>query len=657
MDRIRVLPDGVANQIAAGEVVVRPASVIKELMENAVDAGASSVTVNFRDGGREMMQVVDNGCGMSPGDARLAFDRHATSKIKVADDLYKLTSFGFRGEALPSIASVSEMELGTREPDAELGVQIRISGGKFENQRDVQIPQGTQFTVRNLFYNLPARKRFLKDAATETRHIVTEFQRVALCNPEVAFTLCNNQSQIFNLPASNLRQRIVGLIGKPIATNLLEVSVDTSMIRIEGYVGRPAAAKKTNREQYLFVNGRYFRSPYFHKAVLQAYEKLVPADMQPSYFLYFTVAPDRIDVNIHPTKTEIRFDDEQALWQIVNAAVRESLGKTGVVPMMDFEMDSSLSIPVFREQAPCKFPGIGVNPDFNPFNEDYESFLSGREKQSVSSGGRAGAGAEFPGCRRTEVPGDWEALYNINSRGAGDKVESGSDSLREIDSSAYEFITGQEPTQGVLDIESGSSFKGLLPLGGRYIATALGGSLVILDAARVRERVFYERYLRMLGNNSAVSQQLLFPEKAALAPDDFALFTEREDDFYAVGFEFARAEKGVAGGADVGSGIDLEITGIPGDLPVSAAAETLHAMLSELREWGRIDPRERVERLAAVMARETAGRTSRDLNETEATTLIDELMTCDNFNYAPSGLPLMTVIGVEEIARRFRKPF
>ena len=640
MDRIRVLPDGVANQIAAGEVVVRPASVVKELMENAIDAGSSSVTVNFRDGGRELIQVIDNGCGMSCSDARLAFDRHATSKIKTAEDLYKLTSFGFRGEALPSIASVAEVELRTRECNAELGVQVRINGGKFGGQTEVQTPAGTQFTVKNLFYNIPARKRFLKDAATEARHIITEFQRVALCNPGVAFTLCNNQSPVFNLPPSNLRQRIVGVIGKNIAGNLLEVSVDTSMIRIEGFVGRPAAAKKSNREQYLFVNGRYFRSPYFHKAVLQAYEKLIPADAQPSYFLYFTIAPERIDVNVHPTKTEIRFDDEQALWQIINAAVRESLGRTGVIPMMDFEMDSSIDIPVYKERPGYRIPDIGVNPDFNPFNDDYERVVPGQSGGGAAAlAGRSGSAASGGYARRSaDAAAGWEKLYEI----PGGRDEAG-DVFDEIDSSVRDFITGEEQAeQGVLDIGSGTVMRGILPLGGRYFATALGDSLVVVDAVRARERVLYERYLRMLGNDSSVSQQLLFPEQATLAPDDHALLGGLREDLASVGYDFS-----------VQPDCGVEITGIPADLPAAAAVETFHALIARLREWGRVDSGEKSRRLAETMARDAA-RVQGALAEAETEALLDELMHCEDFNYTPSGNPLMSVITGDEIARRLK---
>lgn len=494
-DKIRVLPDGVANQIAAGEVVGRPASVVKELMENAVDAGSTVVTVNYRDGGKSLIQVVDNGCGMSDTDARLAFERHATSKIRSADDLYRLHSFGFRGEALPSIASVAEVELRTRTPYGELGTKVCIHGGRFQSQEPVQMPQGTQFSVKNLFYNTPARRRFLKEASVEARHIRTEFQRVALCNPGIAFTLCDGDAPLVQLPATNLRQRIVSAVGgREIAKNLLEVSVDTSMVRVEGFVGRPSAAKKTNREQFLFVNGRYFQSSYFRKAVLQAYDKLIPSDTQPSYFLYITIDPERIDVNVHPQKTEIRFDDEQALWQIFNAAVREALGKTGVVPLMDFEIDPSIDIPVARKGVIYREPDLGVDPSFNPFDEERKT---------------SGAGRPFPayGRRaRVRIRGErLEQLYEVDSQAIfpTDKSgETGADRLVEFDSDELEYIEGggSGAAQAAFDWEAEPVTGEVLMLGGRYCATRLREGLAVVDLPRAWERVRYERYLGMSGN-------------------------------------------------------------------------------------------------------------------------------------------------------------
>ncbi|MCC8019035.1 MAG: DNA mismatch repair endonuclease MutL, partial [Rikenellaceae bacterium] len=368
-EKIKLLPESVANQIAAGEVVNRPASVVKEMVENAVDAGSKNITVCFRDGGKSLIRIVDDGCGMDPADARMAFERHATSKITTVEDIYTLSTFGFRGEALASIASVAEVELKTRTEGHEIGTQVEINGGKFCSQTPVSCPVGSQFTVRNLFYNVPARRRFLEKSSTEARHITAEFQRVALCNPEIGFSLYDGDSLLAKLPPATLRQRVVGVIGKNISRNLLDVTADTSIVRLEGFTGRPESARQTNREQFLFINGRYFRSPYFHKAVISAYDKLIQPGTQPSYFLYLKIDPERIDVNVHPQKTEVKFTDGGDIWQIINAAVRESLAKSGAVPALDFNLDTSVQIPVAKDKVVYPHPRITANPEFNPFDK------------------------------------------------------------------------------------------------------------------------------------------------------------------------------------------------------------------------------------------------------------------------------------------------
>lgn len=638
MDKIRVLSDGVANQIAAGEVVGRPASVVKELLENAVDAGSSSITVNFKEGGRSLIQVVDNGCGMSETDARLAFERHATSKIQTTEDLYRLATFGFRGEALPSIASVSETELRSRPCDREIGTRVVIQGGSFVEQGPVQTPQGTQLLIKNLFYNVPARRKFLKEPHIEARHLTAEFQRVVLCNPHIAFSLYNNDNLVYNLPAANLRQRIAGVHGKPLANNLLDVSVDTSIVRIEGFVGHPSVARKTNKEQYFFVNGRYFRSPYFHKAVLKAYEKLIAPETQPPYFLYLTLDADRIDVNVHPSKTEIKFDDEQAMWQILNAAVRESLGKLGVVPLMDFEMDPSLDIPVYREGTPYKIPDTGANPDFNPFVEEKKSASFPVSRPSGPRSGPSG------------IPDGWQELYEMDS--AADLRDSGRDRTEavgevfsdEVDPSLIEFIEEgpSEAVQGMLEIEPGDGFSGLLRLGDRLYATSLGDSLVVVDVLRARERVLYERYMRMLGNNAAVSQQLLFPERVELGADDMALLGEMEDELQALGFEF-RADGPEA----------VEVTGLAPELSVGRLAETFRELIGRFRENTSAPRTDRLERLAVVMARQGAS-SDRKVAEGAVAPLLEELFECENKNYTPQGQPVLVWISGAELAQRLK---
>ncbi|MFR9554357.1 MAG: DNA mismatch repair endonuclease MutL, partial [Rikenellaceae bacterium] len=370
-DKIKLLPEVVANQIAAGEVVNRPASVVKEMMENSIDAGASCIIVNFREGGGDLIQIVDDGCGMSPNDARMAFDRHATSKIKEANDVYALSTFGFRGEALASIAAVSQVELRTRQEHDSVGTLTTVGGGEYQGQEPIMCETGSQFFVRNLFYNVPARRRFMDRISTSTNQIKAEFRRIALCNPNIHFELYANDSPLFNLPPATLASRIVDVVGRSIKQNLLECGASTSIAKLKGYIGRPAAAKKSNNDQYLFVNGRFFRSPYFTKAVLKGYEKLIPATSTPSYFLYLEVDADRIDVNVHPQKTEVKFADDDAIWQIIVAAVRESLAKTGAVPMMDFDHESLIDIPVMQDRDIVRTPAAFSSGGYNPFAEGY----------------------------------------------------------------------------------------------------------------------------------------------------------------------------------------------------------------------------------------------------------------------------------------------
>ncbi|MGE4567850.1 MAG: DNA mismatch repair endonuclease MutL, partial [Bacteroidales bacterium] len=364
---IQLLPESVANQIAAGEVVQRPASVVKELLENSVDAGAFSISLVLREAGKNLIQVIDNGCGMSGEDARLSFERHATSKIREAADLFSLHTFGFRGEALPSIASVSEVIMESRRQEDELGVQIRVAASVASPAEPVHCPTGTQISVKNLFYNTPARRRFLKGNATELKHIINEFQRVALTHPEIAFSLHHNQQEIYHLPASNYRQRIVQLFGKQINANLVPVNADTQVVKISGFISKPEYAKKSSGEQFFFVNGRFVRSPFLHKAVTRAYDELLGQELYPTYFLYLDVDPEALDVNIHPTKTEVKFEHEQPVFQIMYAAVRAALGKFNIIPSIDFEEDTTVEIPVLRPGTPITPPQVDIDPFYNPF--------------------------------------------------------------------------------------------------------------------------------------------------------------------------------------------------------------------------------------------------------------------------------------------------
>ena len=390
-DIIHLLPDSVANQIAAGEVIQRPASVIKELVENAIDAEAKEVHVLVTDAGKTSIQVIDDGKGMSETDARLAFERHATSKIREASDLFALRTMGFRGEALASIAAVAEVELKTRLADEELGTRLVIAGSKVESQEAVSCPKGSNFSVKNLFFNVPARRKFLKANSTELSNILAEFERIVLVHPDVAFYLYSNDSELFNLPVMPLRQRIMAVFGKKLNQQLLSVEVDTTLVRISGYVAKPETARKKGAHQYFFVNGRYMRHPYFHKAVMDAFEHLIPVGEQISYFIYFEVDPANIDVNIHPTKTEIKFENEQAIWQILSAAVKESLGKFSAVPSIDFDTDGLPDIPAFEQVRPVEPPQVHYNADFNPFKSSSSSY---------------GGGSSY-----SRKPVEWEGLY------------------------------------------------------------------------------------------------------------------------------------------------------------------------------------------------------------------------------------------------------
>ena len=657
-DKIRLLPEVVANQIAAGEVVNRPASVVKEMMENAIDAGATSVKVNFRDGGKDLIQIVDDGCGMSPIDARMAFDRHATSKIGAVEDIYALHTFGFRGEALASIAAVSQVELRTRQAGDEVGTQTEINGGQFAAQNPVMCPVGSQFFVRNLFYNVPARRRFLDKSTTSASQIKAEFQRIALCNPQIAFELYANDAPVYTLQAGSLAGRIVDVVGRHIKQNLLEVEADTSIACIEGYIGRPAAAKKRNTEQYLFVNGRFFKSTYLTSAILKAYEKLIPESCQPSYFLYLTLDPGRIDVNVHPQKTEVKFADEEAVWQIVNAAVRETLAKTGAVPLMDFDRDSPVEIPVLQKGAVYSEPLAMSNSDYNPFreeyidpsapdpNEDFTGFdvpyrdggvVSDNSAAGFRTGGGRSAAPSFPQAAAGgfALPGaDAGEFEEFESGGGFEITPSGGG----FDDSALDFIpSSAAPEQQRFDMPQRPEFTDALPLPGGYVAALLGGRFVVVDVRRARERILYEDYLRMLGNGSSVSQQLLFPERLVLSGDEYALLEENAVEFAALGFDIDFCGEGT-----------VEVRGTPADMPADAVDKLLFELVQAFATPVSLADVRR-EKIAAVMARSGSKGAGRMLSREEAAALLAQLADTGSFSFSPSGKAITAEITPEDL--------
>ena len=655
-DKIRLLPEVVANQIAAGEVVNRPASVVKEMMENAIDAGARTVKVNFRDGGKDLIQIVDDGCGMSPIDARMAFDRHATSKIGAVEDIYALHTFGFRGEALASIAAVAQVELRTRQEGDEVGTQTEINGGQFASQTPVMCPVGSQFFVRNLFYNVPARRRFLDKSTTSASHIKTEFQRIALCNPQVAFELYANDAPVYTLQASSLAGRIVDVVGRHIKQNLLEVEADTSIARIEGYIGRPAAAKKRNSEQYLFVNGRFFKSSYLTSAILKAYEKLIPENCQPSYFLFLTIDPGRIDVNVHPQKTEVKFADEEAVWQIINAAVRETLAKTGAVPLMDFDRDGVVEIPVLQRGAVYSEPQAMSNSDYNPFreeyidptapdpNEDFTGFdvpyrdggaVSDNSAAGFRTGGGRSAAPAFPrGGGRSGLPATDDGEFEEFESGGGFEIASGGG----FDDSALDFIPSEAaPEQQRFDMAQRPEFTDPMPLPGGYVAALLGGRFVVVDVRRARERILYEDYLCMLGNGSSVSQQLLFPERLVLSGDEYALLEENAVEFASLGFDIDFCGEGA-----------VEVKGTPADMPADAVDKLLFDLLQAFATPVSLADVRR-EKIAAVMARSGSKGAGRMLSREEAAALLMQLADTGSFSFSPSGKAITAEITPEDL--------
>lgn len=621
-DRIKLLPEIVANQIKAGEVVESPSSAVKEMLENAIDAGASCVKVNFRNGGRDLIQIVDDGCGMSPTDARMAFECHATSKIATLDDIYALHTFGFRGEALASIAAVSQVELLTRQADAEVGTQTVVNGGEFVSQTPTATPVGSQFLVRNIFYNTPARRKFIDNNESKlAAGIKNEFRRVALCHPEVELHLYNNDSPIFMLPQSNLAERIVGVMGNSVKNNLLEVGVETTIAKIEGFVGKPSAAKLRGGEQYMFVNGRYFRSPYLNKAVVKAYEKLIPDGAMPSFFIYLTVDAERVDVNVHAKKTEVKFADVEAVWQILNAAVRETLAKTGAVPMLDFDNESAIDIPIATRGIVYDEPRATTRENYNPFLKDVTA-------DEFSIGSAIGSTVHTPASSYPSA--------GFGNTAADDDFDIPSAVGGSMDDE-FEYIESGDSAENAMDFGGAErSVSDPVCFGKHYAMFTLDGKPIIADLARIRERILYDTYLSMLGHGSAVSQQLLFPEKLIVANDEYATMEEYAVDFAALGFDI-----------EFMGDCTVEVRGIPADTTAEHTDELIYEMIAALRTPQTADDMRR-ERLAATLARSAAG-TKIAYTQSDANVLVGQLFASSNANYSPSGKQIIAELAMEEI--------
>lgn len=608
MDIIHLLPDSVANQIAAGEVIQRPASVIKELIENAIDAGASNINVALEDAGRTLIQVVDDGKGMSDTDARLAFERHATSKIRKADDLFTLHTMGFRGEALPSIAAVAQVKLTTRTMESELGTQLEIEGSKVLSQSPCACPVGANFEVRNLFFNVPARRKFLKSNQTELNNIVQELERVALVNPSVAFTLYHNNTIVTQLPSATHRVRIANIFGRKLNDQLLDVDVETSLIHIKGFVGKPEASRKKGAHQFLFVNGRYMRHPYFAKAIMEAYDQLIPIGEQVPYFLYFDVDPANIDVNIHPTKTEVKFENEQAIWQIIIAAIHEVLGRFSAVPVLEFDTEGRPDIPVFQEHLNVSAPKVEINSSFNPF-----------KKHSTASSSHS--------------PVNWESLYNeVSPTEMPDSVE-----LTEMPETSYEslYTPVEEAT-----VEMSSEH---LQLQGQYILTPVRSGMMIVDQQRAHVRILYDKYRAQMEGQSVSTQGLLFPEIVQFSISDSLLIEEMTDELKALGFDISP----LGGGS-------FAINGMPAGLEGIQPATLLTNVVESIKDKGNGADTDIHHRLALTIARSAAIVVGQALSIVEMDNLINQLFACQDPNHTPDGKLIVTILQNAEIERMFK---
>ena len=619
-DCIKLLPEIVANQIKAGEVVESPSSVVKEMMENAIDAGASEVTVNFVNGGRDLVQIIDNGRGMSPMDARMAFECHATSKIASLDDIYALHTFGFRGEALSSISAVSQVELITRQADCEVGTQTIINGGEFVSQTPVAAPEGSQFLVRNLFYNTPARRKFINSKESSlSSDIKREFRRVALCHPEVACTLLNNSAPIYSLPESSLVERIVGIMGNATRRNLLEVDVETTIATVKGYVGRPETARNNSSEQYMFVNGRYFRSPYLNKAVSKAYEKLIPEKGYPSFFLYITVDTERVDVNVHAQKTEVKFADNEAIWQIINAAVRETLATNGAMPLIDFEAEDLIDIPVQTTGVKYAEPRATTKDYYNPFAENYTD----EDDKSSSAGGWSSIPTVSP-----EFDLASSMNFDFESKAA------------DTDFDYFESGEGEEQSLG-LDIETCEEPQNISLCCGKYAVATFTSKMLIVDLAKARERLLYDHYATSLHSGHSVSQQLLFPELLTLTEEEYDLIEEYAVDFASLGFDIKSQ------GANT-----IEVFGIPADVRTEQLDRAIYDLVQSLKL-----PQSAVElrrnALAQALAHSEAVGIAR-FSQEEAERLTIQILASKE-SYTPSGKRIVVPFALTEIKNLFEK--
>lgn len=629
-DVIKLLPDSVANQIAAGEVIQRPASVVKELVENAVDAGATSIKIILKDAGRTLIQVVDNGVGMTATDARLAFERHSTSKIKSASDLFDLHTMGFRGEALASICAVSMVELITMPENETMGTHIVISGSKMESQEPCAAAKGSNMQVKNLFFNVPARRKFLKKDSVELSNIIHEFERLALVNPKIDFELYHNDSLLHQLIHGSFKLRIAQLFGKTVERQLIPIDVDTSLVKIDGFVGLPENARRRNPLQYFFVNGRNMRHPYFHKAVMSCYEQLIPADAQPNYFLNFNVDPATIDVNIHPTKNEIKFENEQPIWQILSAAVRESLGRFNAVPSIDFDTDDSPEIPSFNPDIHATHD-IEVDTSYNPFDISTPRQLSATRGSMLNS-------------KENSSLDNWEKLYD-GFTAAGNNVRGSSLNSFDDDFGNLDIPVAEKNEDGHLfsDDSTSSASGDVMQLKNRYILSPAKSGLMVIDQHRAHVLILFEEYMAVMSGHKSNTQKVIFPEILTLTPAQNVILDSIIDDVQELGFDLSFLGDN-----------SWAINGVPSLIGKLNAVDILGRLIENVESGNIPDGFELNRKVALAMAKASAIQGGTTLSNEEMESLMSELFKLSKPSFTPDGLPVVVIIGVDEIASKLQ---
>ncbi len=613
-DIIQLLPDSVANQIAAGEVVQRPASAVKELMENALDAGSTVITLIVKDAGKTLIQVIDNGCGMSETDARMSFERHATSKIRKAEDLFAIQTMGFRGEALASIAAIAQVELKTRRIGDELGIKINIEASELKNQEAFLCPEGSSLSIKNLFYNIPARRNFLKNDSVELRHIIDEFQRVSIPNPSIAFNLHHNSIEVFHLEAGSLKQRLMALFGSSYNTRLVPVEENTSIVKIKGFVIKPEFAKKTRGEQFFFLNKRFIKNTYLHHAVQSAFEELLPKDSFASYFLLLEVDPKTIDINIHPTKTEVKFEDEKTIYTFLLSAIKKSLGQFNIAPSIDFNQESHFyNRPLQPLDGIIKQPTIKVDPTFNPFKSEYSKSFKPKE-QELSN------------------PSNTEKMHNrLADNQIGFEIKK-EDEIQQTINADWENELHE------------SNKKLIYQLHNKYILSHIKTGFMVIDQQGAHERILYERILETFDKQHSVTQQELFPKTVELNATDFALVKELQSEIKNIGFDIRDFGKNA-----------IIIHGVPADTLHYDAATLLEGLIENYKQNLQELKSNKRENIARAMARNMAVKSGKILTQEEMNNIIDELFACNMPYSTPNGKPTISTFSIDDLDRRFKK--